>query len=408
MSETPKQPISHTPRYSLAPQGEPSLNFWQDPPQSRWAFSHLGEIVPSATISRDTRPASDETFSRLDALTNLVPDLEDRLKQTYTNSFLVLQGDRVIAEYRGPGVAQRDLHLLMSVSKSLCSTVIGSLVADGFIDPERTIVTYVPELKGSVYDGPSVQRLLDMEIHINYREEYTDPTSEVQRHDRAAGWREALPGDPQSNIEFLTTLRGDGSVGEFQYCSAHTDVLAWIIEKVAGQRYVDALSTRLWAKLDADHDATITVDRTGFGYANGAISTTARDLARVGRLMLDGGVAPAGRVLNQQWVSAIMAGGNTSAMNEEAFTAHYPNGSYTNQWWCTGNDRGNVSGIGIHGQNLWLDPLTDTVIVKLSTWPDPDGDAWTVLQDSLLLDVCRAMDRISPIRRVRASDGPGE
>jgi len=53
-----------------------------------------------------------------------------------------------------------------------------------------------------------------------------------------------------------------------------------------------------------------------------------------------------------------------------------------------------VSGIGIHGQNLWLDPVTDSVIVKFSTWPDPDTAEWNALQNALLLDVCAAIDAI--------------
>ncbi|MBC9926016.1 MULTISPECIES: serine hydrolase [unclassified Leucobacter] len=386
--------LPHTPRYPGAPAGEPSLDGWQDPPQSRWAFSHLGELVPSATISRHARPAAHVTQSRLQALTTQVPDLELRLAATYTNAFLVLRGDEIVAEYSGPGVAADDRHLLMSVSKSLCSTVIGSLVLDGLLDPGCRVTEYVPELTGSVYDGPTVQQVLDMEIQIDYREEYTDPNSEVQTHDRAAGWRSPLPGDPLSNTEFLTTLRGNGSTGEFQYCSANTDVLAWVIERVTGQRYVDALSERLWSKLGADLDATLTVDRVGFGYANGGISCTARDLARVGRLILDGGVAPGGRVVSEAWAQSVLAGGNQKAMTDEGYTSFYPNGSYTRQWWSTGNERSNVSGIGIHGQNLWLDPLTDSVIVKLSTWPDPTGSEWDRQQDGILLDVSRALDRL--------------
>src|SRR5690606_20047259 len=110
------------------------------------------------------------------------------------------------------------------------------------------------------------------------------------------------------------TLRGDGAVGEFQYCSADTDVLAWIVERVTGLRYSEALSVHLWSKLDADRDATITVDTTGFGFANGGISCTARDLARVGRMMLDGGAAPGGRVVSEAWVRSIMEGGSREAM----------------------------------------------------------------------------------------------
>ena len=384
----------HPARYPGAAAGEPTLDSWQEAPHNRWAFARLGELLPTAAVSRRDPATPAEPVVRLDALATRLPDLEQRLEETCTDAFLVLRGSEVLAEYYRAGFAPDDRHLLMSVSKSLCGTVVGALIDEGRIDPAQPVTEYVPELAGSVYDGPSVLQVLDMQISIDYNEDYVDPASEVQTHDRSAGWRTRRDGDPADAYEFLTTLRGDGGTGEFQYCSANTDVLAWIVERVTGLRYVEALSTYLWAKLDADRDATITVDQTGFGFANGGVSCTARDLARVGRMMLDGGVAPGGRVVSQGWVESVLAGGSREAMPDEGFTSAFPEGSYTRQWWCTGNERGNVSGIGIHGQNLWLDPRTDSVIVKLSSWPDPDTRHWHGLQSGILLDVSRALDAV--------------
>lgn len=385
----------HPPRYPGAPAGVPTLDTWQEAPGNRWAFGDLGELVPTATISRT--PPSDRAGAatvRLEAFGDALPDLERRLEATFTDAFLVLRGDEVVAEYYKPGFAPDQRHLLMSVSKSICGLTVGALVDAGRIDPARRVTDYVPELAGSVYDGPTVRHVLDMQVAIDYDENYVDPAAEVQTHDRSAGWRVRRPSDPVDTYAFLTTLRGSGAVGEFQYCSANTDVLAWIVERVTGARYHDVVSELVWSKLGADRDATITVDRSGFGFANGGVSCTARDLARVGRAVLDGGVAPGGRVVSEAWARGILAGGDREAMSYEGFTSAFPGGSYTAQWWCMGNDRGNVSGIGIHGQNLWLDPATDSVIVKFSTWPDPDTAEWNALQGTLLVDVSEALDTI--------------
>lgn len=379
----------HPARYPGAA-GQPTLDTWQVGPHNRWTFAHLGEIVPTAAITRRFPAAPVGATERLGALE--LPELTQRLEETYTDALLVLHRNEVVAEYYRPGFATDDLHLVMSISKSMCGLVVGALVDSGDIVPSARVVDYVPELAGSAYDGPTVQHVLDMAIHLDYSEDYVDPASEVQTHDRSSGWRTQRDGDPADTYAFLTTLTGNGTVGTFQYCSANTDVLAWIIERVTGLRYSDALSKYLWSMLDADRDATITVDSAGFGFANGGVSCTARDLARVGRLMLDGGKGPGGRVASQEWVRSILAGGDQRAMVDSSFTALHPGGSYTRQWWCTGNERGNVTGIGIHGQYLWLDPSTDTVIVKLSTWPEPESDHLHELQNQLLLDVSRAMD----------------
>ena len=385
-------PASHPPRFPGAAPGEPSVDSWQDAPHQRWAFAHLGELLPTAAVPRRSPAAPVAATESLGPLADRVPGLLRRLEATWTDAFLVLRGDEVVAEYARPGFAPDDLHLLMSVSKSLCGLVVGALVDAGRVDPSRPVTATLPELAWSVYDGPTVQQLLDMEIAIDYREDYTDPASEVQAHDRSAGWRTRRPGDAAHTSAFLATLRGSGATGEFQYCSANTDVLAWIVERVTGLRYAAALSELLWSKLGADRDAAITVDAVGFGYANGGVSATARDLARVGRAVLDGGRAPGGRVVSEAWARSVLAGGSRNAMTDGAFRAAFPNGSYTRQWWCTGNERGNVTGIGIHGQHLWLDPPSDSVIVKLSSWPDPVDPEATARQTELLLDVSRALD----------------
>ncbi|MCD4851780.1 beta-lactamase family protein [Arthrobacter sp. AK01] len=383
---------THPARYPGAA-GQPTLDTWQEGPHNRWTFAHLGELLPTASVSRRFPAAPVEATDRLDALA--LPGLRRRLEETFTDAFLVLHRNRVIADYYSPGFAPDDRHLVMSISKSMCGLVVGALIDSGEIVPSARVVDYVPELTGSAYDGPTIQHVLDMAIHLNYSENYVDPASEVQTHDRSAGWRTRRPGDPEDTYAFLATLTGNGTVGEFQYCSANTDVLAWIIERVTGLRYPEALSKYLWSKLDADRDATITVDTAGFGFANGGVSCTARDLARVGQLMLDAGNGPGGRVVSEGWVHSILEGGDPQAMMDSSFTAIHPGGSYTRQWWCTGNERGNVTGIGIHGQYLWIDPATDTVIAKLSTWPEPESDQLHERQNQLLLDVSRSLDQPS-------------
>ena len=37
-------------------------------------------------------------------------------------------------------------------------------------------------------------------------------------------------------------------------------------------------------------------------------------------------------------------------------------------------DRGTIAALGIHGQTIYVDPETELVGVKLSTWPVADED----------------------------------
>ena len=68
-------------------------------------------------------------------------------------------------------------------------------------------------------------------------------------------------------------------------------MLAWVIERAAGERLHDLISRELWQPMGAEFDAEITVDRQGNPMADGGVSATLRDLARFGLLFLRRGRA---------------------------------------------------------------------------------------------------------------------
>ncbi|MDP3209381.1 MAG: serine hydrolase, partial [Rhodoglobus sp.] len=312
---------------------------------------------------------------------------------TWTDALLVVSKGEVVGEWCADGILPDDRHLLMSVSKSICGVVIGSLVDDGLLDPDATVAHYVPELARSAFGSATVQQVLDMEVAVEYNEDYADLNSHVRAHDRVAGWRSPIAGEPADTYEFLSGLRASGEHGKvFQYCSANTDVLAWLAEAVTTKRYHEILAERVWSHLGAKSDASITVDSSGFAFANGGISCTARDLARVGELMLNGGRVGDRRVVSAEWVRTTMAGGDPDAARGLPHQFVHPNGSYKNQWWATGNSRGNVYAAGIHGQYIWLDVPTQTVIVKFSSAPEALGKTMTADHAQLFTDLCAALE----------------
>lgn len=365
----------------------PTLDSWQSGPDNRWVFRHIEELLPSAAVSRQpaTRTSIDPGVLRD------VPAFAARLDELYTDAILVERGGRIVGEWYAEGFGPDRTHLLMSVSKSLCGIVVGALVDDGLIDTSATAARYVPALAGSAYGDATVQQLMDMVAAADYSEDYTDPAAEVQAHDRAARWRTPRDGDADDTFAFLARLTRSRDHGlRFQYCSAVTDTLGWIIEAVTGQRYADVLSERLWSRLGAEHDARVSVDRAGCALANGGVSCTLRDLARVGRLMLGGGEIDGRRIVSAEWVRQTLAGGDPALAADSPNRAVFPEMSYRNQWWATGNERGNVYAIGIHGQYLWLDPLTDTLVAKFSTQPAPVGTASLRAHAELFADVVAA------------------
>ena len=352
------------------------LDTWQVGPANRWAFQHLDEFLATAPVWRGQGPVRELKAGTQEPWS---AEVEDFLTESCTDGILVLRGDTVLAETYLNDMTPATRHLFMSVSKSLCSAVVGQYVATGEIDCSAVVTTYLPELADSAYGDATVQEVLDMTVGVQFDETYDDPASEVQTQDRVAGWRTPRPGDPVDSYAFMATLRRSGEHGRtFQYCSANTDVLAWILERVTGVGYAELLSSRLWQRLGAEHDAYVTVDRSGFPMANGGVCATLRDLARFGRLVLDDGVNHVGdQVIPASWLADTRAGGDPAAAVASMGSVH-PNGSYRNQFWISGDADGSFYGVGIHGQYIWMNPAADLVVAKLSTLPDADSESdWT-------------------------------
>ncbi len=371
-----------------------SLLNWQEAPYNRWGFSHVQEIVPTTTIHRTSRgERSSDSRGRDDLfLEALVPDLSTFLSQSYTDAIVVSKNGVVVYERYFGSFGAGDKHLLMSVSKSLCGLIIGSLVDSGELMLDHPVSFYVPELGDSAYGDATIQQVLDMTVAVNYNEDYRDSNSEVQAQDRVAGWRPRLEGDPADTYSFLRTLRKSGEHGRlFQYCSAGTDVLAWVAESITGRRYSDILSSALWSKLGAKDDAVITTDPGGFAFANGGIACTARDLSLVGKMMSAGGVLGDTRLVSESWVAETLAGGNEEAAAGTAYQRVHPRGTYRNHWWVTGDERGSFYAIGIHGQFIWVDPTSDTVIVKFSSWPEAITEEWNRIHASTFRNISEAL-----------------
>lgn len=115
--------------------------------------------------------------------------------------------------------------------------------------------------------------------------------------------------------------------------------------------------------------------RTALG--GGSLNATTRDLARLGLLMANGGHAGSGpsaaQVVPEAWVSR-SRGNDNPLLQVGALVAGggYDHYGYSNQWWTLGD--GVFTGLGVHGQYLWVDPARELVIVKTSAWNTADDE----------------------------------
>ena len=373
-----------------------TLANWQDPPFNRWAFQHVRELIPSARIARNPGvqrplPRQEHELARLAfSFKGQKVTVGEFLDRTWTDGFLVLHRGAVITEQYFNGMRPEIPHLLMSVSKSVTSTVAGILAGRGALDPAAEVTTIVPELAGTSFGGATVQHLLDMRAGTRFNEDYADLDADVRSYERIYLWRPA-DGDYAAGlaatdaITYFGTLQNDGPHGgPFRYRSILTDVLAWVIERAAGERLHELISRELWQPMGAEFDAEITLDRLGNPMADGGISATLRDLARFGLLFMRRGRSGRRQVVPAWWIDDTIRGApdGPHAFAEGDEREGYPaGGHYRNCWWVRDPSLPFYHGSGINGQGVFVHVPSQTVVAKLSTWPvawDEDFYAQTV------------------------------
>jgi hypothetical protein len=353
---------------------------WRQFPRSRWSFSNMRQVLPTATVSRGAGPATPlPRADRLDidALTfhpigrSEPMTWEESLAANYTDGILILHRGRIVYErYFGELDAERP-HLAFSVSKSIVATLAAMLIAEGTLHENATVASYVPELAPTGIGDATLRHLLDMTTGVDFTEDYTDPQSSVWVFSRAGGMR-TRPADyrgPESFFAFLHTLEKSAPHGEtFGYKTVNTDTLAAVIARVAGAPLRHVLSERLFSRLGAEHDAFFTVDPTGVEFAGGGLNLTLRDLARFGEMMRLDGQFNGRQIVPTAAIADIRRGGDRDCFARAGY-ATLPGWSYRNMWWISHGAHGVFMGRGIHGQAIYIDPAAEMVIARFASHP---------------------------------------
>jgi CubicO group peptidase (beta-lactamase class C family) len=358
-----------------------TLANWQDPPFNRWSFQHLRELIPTARISRGSGPVrrlprAEQDLSQIRYRSGERDlTLGEMLEESYTDGFLVLHRGRIVTEQYRNGMGPDTRHLLMSVSKSVVSTVAGALAGQDLLDVSARVEQIVPELAGSSFEGATVQHLLDMRAGTHFDETYDNLESDVRLYERVYLWRpDGAEPRPADALAYYATLHNDGPHGgAFRYRSILTDVLGWVLERAGGARLHELIAQLVWHPMGAEFDAEITVDAHGNAMADGGICATLRDLGRFGLLFSGTGPrASRSHVVPEPWILDTIAG---APDGPEAFIAaeeplrYTPGMHYRNCWWVTEPAVPFFYAAGINGQHVFVHRPGEVVIVKLSTWP---------------------------------------
>jgi len=281
-----------------------------------------------------------------------VPDtLQKTIDRYRTVAFLVIKDDSLRHEQYHDGYGTGSLSNSFSVAKSIIGILVGIALNEGKIKSlDDPVYKYYPEYASGENRKLKIRHLLTMSSGLDYDESYTSLTSPTTRAYYDNKLRE------QMNDLCLKEEPGK----RFEYRSSDTQILSFVLQAATGVSISDYASEKLWKPLGAEHDAQWSLDHeNGDEKAYCCNYCSARDFARIGKLVLHKGVWNGKRIVSQGFMDEMLTPAPLLNEGENNLTYGY-------QWWIREQNGHKVYyARGILGQYIFVIPDQNTVIVRL-------------------------------------------
>jgi len=368
-------------------------------PKNRWAYLNMRTLYPSAGIPTADFPIP--VKKRIDGAIETLKiqkpgagkvDVPTWLKETYTDSVVVIYGNRVVFERYLNGMHPDHPHQMMSVTKSFAGLFGLLAIADGKVKESDLVSKIIPELKDSgAFGDASFGQVLDMSNSMDFSEDYADPESGIVHYGIVLGLMPQVEGRTYADsiYSYLPTLGFDkehqhGEV--FHYQTPKTDVVNWVNNRVTKQSFQEDLYQKLWSKLGTDGETYVLLDKNGTLFAGGGLNATPYDLSRFAKMMINEGRNPYGeQVVPVDVIKTLSDGADRKAFQKGPNGAKGKNGdaglmangdwSYRAQWWVRHTpDHEAFMALGVHGQWIYLDVHRNVAIIKQSSQPVSSHD----------------------------------
>ena len=325
-------------------------------------FSTSEPIQPSSKAK--PLPKSDKPFSLPSTFyfEDKDQDLNAALKHFKTDGLLIIKEGEVVYEEYFNGNSQTTRHISWSVAKSFLSSLVGIAVNDGLIDDINDPITkYLPDFKNTGYDGIKIKNILQMSSGVLFNEDYADPNSDINKFGVAIA-------RGTSFRDFAKTLTKDKEQGTYNhYVSIDSQMLGLLLDKVTGMPLREYLQMHIWEKIGMEDEAYYLADNEDVDLALGGLNATLRDYAKFGLLYLNKGKWDNEQVVPEAWVDASHAMDLPHLQPAAGDDLSSSDWGYGYQWWVPGFPNTDYTASGVYNQYIYVDPVTETVIAKISS-----------------------------------------
>ena len=285
--------------------------------------------------------------------------LEQYMESGQTNAIAFMHNGQFIYEDYQNGYYPKTRAHMWSVTKSVTTALVGIAVAEGLVDSiHDPIKRYIPEAADTVWEGVSIEDLLQMEsgtywvdVPVHQPEQLVLMGADFHSNGLYGMTRD----------EYLLRLTRVSEPGDFyRYNSGDAQMLAWLLERVYARPYAEILSEKIWQPAGMRDDALVMVDRLGNTFASMGLMATPRDMLRFGELFRNGGRSLDGRqIVPEAWVEA--------SHNYDKANGGGPRGYMWPHW--GGVDSGNYTAAGYGNQRVSVGPSLNMVGVRFGNDP---------------------------------------
>ena len=306
----------------------------------------MGDVLPTTPL-----PAEIDT-----AKLRLAVDAAFATPEGLTAAFVVVHKGRIVAERYGAG-ANKDMQLeSWSMGKSIAGTWIGMLVHQGVLKLEDPAP--VPAWHRSPDDPRAKIRVVDlMRMSSGLRYSRGSPEDIPGYHDHDLGYTGAIDA-----YAFATSVPLQFEPNTFgRYRNSDPLTLGTIVRDAVrkrGEEYLTWPQRALFDRIGIRRQVLET-DPYGNFLLTGYDYGTPRNWARLGLLYLQDGMWQGTRILPEGWAKFV----STPA-------PAWKRGNYGALFWINGDARWNLPretyyAAGAGGQNTWIVPSLDLVIVRM-------------------------------------------
>lgn len=308
--------------------------------------------------------------------------LADYLKRENVAGMLVLKNGKVAYKYFAEGNTDTTLWTSRSVGKSVVSTLVGIAIKQGKIHSlDDNITVYEPELKGTAWDGVTLEQLIQHTSGVAWNEDYTNPKSDFAQLTQC----EAQAGAYACVRNIVTHLKRAHPAGEqWSYSSGGAWLLGDVLERATGMSLAAYLQQTVWQPNGMASDGVWHAYQSGkHDVGAHGFNATLEDWGRFGEFILNEGRLTDGKqILPDNWVNDAA----TWTQAKDSVSAAHPEGIYGYQWWnnaipanaqhvvptASEGLKHSLWALGIYGQIIMVNRAENLVIVQWSTWPQAE------------------------------------